>query len=103
MSIPIQSSIFLLKFSHFYVKIDYRFVLPSDKNCNRCHKCKGGNLWNDNWGYSCKAYHYGDFCTKEGKVGPGWNSSYYGTIDSYHNACRDAISACGTCGFSSMK
>ena len=82
-----------------FLQIDYRFTLPSDKDCKRCYKCKEEKIWNDNWGYSCKAYHYGNFCTEDGKVGSGWNSSY-GTIHSYHNACRDAFGACGACGYS---
>ena len=83
--------------SKLFFQIDYRFV-AQDQNSNNCHKCVAGKFWNDNWGYSCLAYHYGKFCTREGKIGPGWKSSY-GTITSYRNAKRDAFKACGACGF----
>jgi len=79
-------------------QIDYRFDLPSDKECKHCYKCKANEIWNDHWGYSCKAYYFGNFCTEDGEKGPGWSSSY-GPIKSYHNACRDAFSACGACGY----
>ena len=72
--------------------------MAQDQNSNICHKCVAGDVWNDNWGYSCLAYHYGKFCTREGKIGPGWKSSY-GTITSYRNAKRSAFKACGACGF----
>ena len=55
-----------------------------------------GSIWNDSWGYSCLAYHYGEFCKKDGTAGSGWND-YYGKIADYRNAERDAINACGAC------
>ena len=79
------------------LQVDYHFT-EEDHNTKLCHKCVEGNIWNDSWGYSCLAYHYGDFCTTDGETGPGWHPSY-GPIESYRNAKRDAFGACGACGY----
>ena len=57
-----------------------------------------GSVWNDGWGYSCLAYHYGEFCNKDGTAGSGWND-YYGTMADYRNAEKDATTACGACTY----
>ena len=81
--------------------------MPSDKDsCPKCYNCEKGKIWNDNYGYSCKAYHYGKFCIFDEKTQkwnanydkPGWSYSY-GKISDYKNACRNAFDACGACGF----
>merc|ERR1719361_1590452 len=84
--------------SYPYDKTDYHFT-ADDHNARICHKCVEGRMWNNYWGYSCLAYHYGNFCTIDGEVGPGWNTENYGPIAYYRNAKRDAFKACGACGF----
>ena len=76
--------------------MDYHFT-AADKADKNCYNCEEGKGWHDSWGYSCLAYFYGNFCTKDGKVGKGWKVKKYGPISDYNNAGKDAFEACGAC------
>lgn len=72
----------------------------------------GGGVWTDSWGYSCHAYHKGQFCKQkpDGTWTEGglWPISDFGKIKTYswfHKGCKrgksckvDAFTACCACG-----
>ena len=79
-----------------YANNDHHFSKEEETNSN-CYNCKENQVWHDSCGYSCLAYYYGNFCTKDGKTGRGWNIEDYGPISSYKNGGKDAFEACGAC------
>lgn len=72
----------------------------------------GGGVWTDSWGYSCHAYHQGQFCKQspDGTWSEGglWPVADFGKITGYswfHKGCEsgksckiDAYTACCSCG-----
>merc|ERR1711870_118543 len=72
----------------------------------------GGGVWTDSWGYSCHAYHQGQFCKQkeDGTWTEGglWPVKEFGKITGYkwfHKGCTsgkscriDAFTACCACG-----
>merc|ERR1712039_315397 len=72
----------------------------------------GGGVWTDSWGYSCHAYHQGQFCKQKADgtwtEGGLWPVSEFGKITGYkwfHKGCEsgksckiDAFTACCACG-----
>jgi len=57
-----------------------------------------GGAWHDSNGYSCRAYHFGKFCTPEGEAGSGWSVETYGDIADYAYDGMSPIEACCACG-----
>ena len=79
-----------------YLNDDYHFT-AKDEISQNCYKCKEAEVWHDSCGYSCLAYYYGNFCTKDGKTGKGWEDESYGPISAYKNGGKDALEACMAC------
>lgn len=57
-----------------------------------------GHYWTDDYGYSCRAYATGNYCTADGQTGPGWRSDLWDPISSYANGGMDGFEACCVCG-----
>jgi len=57
----------------------------------------GGKPWHDQYGYSCRAYHFGSFCTLDGEQGSGWKPSD-GPLSDYKWDGKTVLEACCTCG-----
>lgn len=57
-----------------------------------------GGTWHDPNGYSCRAYHFGSFCTLEGGDGTGWDLEAYGPISEFVYDGMSPLEACCTCG-----
>jgi hypothetical protein len=72
----------------------------------------GGGVWTDSWGYSCNAYHQGQFCKQKADgtwtEGGLWPIKDFGKISTYgwfHKGCTSgkackitAYTACCSCG-----
>lgn len=57
-----------------------------------------GRPWTDGNGYSCRAYHFGSFCTLDGEAGQGWSVEEYGEVRTYVHKGMSPLTACCTCG-----
>lgn len=55
--------------------------------------------WVDSYGYTCKLYADGQYCTADGGFGPGWDPSWGSDYRAYTSADGiDATQACCACG-----
>ena len=86
---------------HNTLQNDYKFDYSKDSKCEECvnancYNWKAPKIWNDNYGYDCKAYYFGQFCTPYQTEGTGWWTGYGNVID-YRNVCMNAFEACAFC------
>ena len=72
---------------------------PYDEAGGECadRRNSRGGAWHDPYGYSCRAYHFGSFCTLDGTPGSGWKARD-GDLADYVRDRMSPLDACCACG-----